>query len=235
MRNCSGLWNQLTFFQSRGKPIPTNSQILCSLGTKIKCLFWNKHTTKPEEKQFMKRLWYETFKYIYVNKNPFGSHGLGFFVQAFAWNFFTSFTVHSKVTHFLPYKIILWVYFKMYCLWTFPFLHPLALPKSLVSKTLRNPYWHFLLLLSHSQNNTVAGGTARCQHLKQKNLCQIWKHGVNAEGLLQPRNAHAHLRAPWCSGEQTLHCASARLSPAQTMGMAWGAAPCPGMAREQDL
>lgn len=88
MRNCSGLWNQLTFFQSRGKPIPINSQILCSLGTKIKCLFWNKHTTKPKEKQFMKRLWYETFKYIYVNKNTFGSHGLGFFVQAFTWNFF---------------------------------------------------------------------------------------------------------------------------------------------------
>ena len=58
---------------------------------------------------------------------------------------------------------------------------------------------------------------------------------MNAEGLLQPRNIQAHLRVPLCAAEPTTHYASAHLAPQQTMTILWYEAPCPGMARDQDL
>lgn len=149
------------------------------------------------------------------------------FCSSSCLEFFTSFMVHSKVTCFFPYKNpslgALQVVLPLHS----PFSSPSSPTKEPCVKGTVKSSLTLPTSVSHSQNNSAAGGARSWSKNSLPNLetrDECW--GI----------APHSLRAPWCSGGQTLHCALAQLSPVQIMGMAWGAGiPCPGMGRDQGL
>lgn len=96
-------------------------------------------------------------------------------------------------------------------------------------KALWNPYGFFVPLPSQSQKDrlcccwgcTVPGSEWRFQ--------EAWQRS-SAEGLLQPYNIWAHFQVPPCFG--VCYAAAHLASKDRDDLLVWGAAPCPGMARD---
>lgn len=124
-------------------------------------------------------------------------------------SFFMSFMVHCKVNHSFTNKpITFWVYFGMFCLWTFPFICPPLLPKSHMSNVSR--HWEILTNASYfslpkaRRICRAAGGAAPFQALHKSILAKLLGNTGWTVGNCSS--------TPWssqCSREQTVHGASA--------------------------